>query len=83
MSDTVLMKMENGVLKPLNENEIAQIKIDAEKDKIEVEALKVKEKEKEDLEKLLAEQKKEARKSLLSKLSALGITEQEFNTLVK
>lgn len=81
--DNVLMKMVNGIIVPLSETEIAQMKIDAENDKKEQEEIKVKQKEKEDLQKLLVEQKKEARKSLLSKLSALGITEQEFNTLVK
>lgn len=81
--DNVLMKMVNGVIVPLSEDEIAQIKIDAENEKKEEEEKKVKQKEQDDLAKLVTEQKQEARKSLLSKLSALGVTEQEFNTLIK
>lgn len=37
----------------------------------------------EDAQKLVKEKQDKARASLLSKLSSLGITEEEFNTLVK
>lgn len=73
----------NGIEVELTVEEIEQLEKDRLRNLQEEEDRQVALKAEEEAQKLLKEKQDKAKASLLSKLSALGITEEEFTSLVK